>query len=244
MARTEGKRQAPRERRVTPPPSAKKKPKLPTVDTPAEESRFNPKVVFGALGGIVVLALIVAVAIGTATEQSPADDLPTDFTVELDGNALVPLAPSGADPAIGQPIPEVVSTVDFDGNPTSITIDGTPKVILFLAHWCQFCQREVPNVQAYVDETGLPSGVDFVSVVTSIDRARPNYPPNAWLEEEGWTQRIVMDDPRSSIATAYGLPAFPYYVFVDGDGNVVSRITGEQDPTTIALAMEALAAGN
>lgn len=242
MARTEGKREAPRERRVTPPPSTKKKPKLPTVDSPAQESRFNPKVVFGAIGGLVALALIVAVAIGTATEESAEDNLPTGFTVEIDGAPLVPLATSGADSAIGSPIPEVTS-VDFDGNSTSITIDGTPKVILFLAHWCPHCQAEVPALQAYIDENPLPDGVDFVSVSTSVDRARPNYPPNAWLEEEGWTQRVVMDDSDSSIAAAYGLPAFPYYVFVDADGNVLSRITGEQPPEAIASAIEALAAG-
>jgi thiol-disulfide isomerase/thioredoxin len=242
MARTEGQREAPRERRVTPPPTKKKKPALPTVDDPSGESRFSPKLLLGILGGVVALALIVAVAIGTATEESPADNLPANVVVEVDGSPLIPLTPGAADPAIGETIPEVTS-VDFDGNATGISLDGRPKVLLFLAHWCPHCRAEVPALQAYIDQNPLPDNVDFVSVVTSIDRARPNYPPNAWLEGEGWTQRIVMDDAASTIGSVYGLSAFPYYVFVNGDGQVVSRITGEQDPATIADAVATLAAG-
>jgi len=241
MARTEGSREAPRDRRVTPPP--KKKPALPTVDDAGDERRFSPKLLLGILGGVVALALIVAVAIGTATEVDPEDTLPTDFVVEVDGDALIPLAQGTADAAIGEPIPEITS-VDFDGEVATIENDGTPKVILFLAHWCPHCQAEVPALQAYIDQNPLPDNVDFISVSTSVDRARPNYPPNAWLEGEGWTQRVVMDDSASTIASVYGLPAFPYYVFVDGNGVVVSRITGEQQPETVALAIEALAAGN
>lgn len=243
MARTEGNRQAPGVRSVAPPPGKRnKKPKHPSVDDSGAEARFSPKLLLGVAAGAVVLALIVAVAIGTATEQSPADNLPTDVLVDITGDALVPLAQGTADAAIGALIPEV-SSIDFDGNPAEIRNDGTPKIILFLAHWCQFCRAEVPAVQAYIDENSWPAGVDFVTVATAIDRARPNYPPNAWLDREGWTQRVVMDDEASAIGAAYGLPAFPYYVFVNGDGEVVSRATGAQDPQVIADAAAALLAG-
>ena len=36
-------------------------------------------------------------------------------------------------------------------------------------------------VQAFVDRSGIPPGVEFISVVTSIDDARPNFPPDEWL---------------------------------------------------------------
>lgn len=238
MARTEGTRQEPRKR-----PSAKpapKRPNLPTVeDQKPESSGLGKKLIIG-VGAVVVLVGLTVLSFGLANETDPADTLP-DVDVEIvGGETLAPFSDPANDPAIGQPAPEVTS-VDFDGQPASILNDGTPKMILFLAHWCPHCQREVPALQAWVEANGLPDGVDFVSVATSISEARPNFPPNAWLEREGWTQRIVMDDRANTIGTAFGLSAFPYYVLVDANGNVVQRITGEQDPANVGLLLQALA---
>jgi thiol-disulfide isomerase/thioredoxin len=131
------------------------------------------------------------------------------------------------DAAVGQPIPEV-SGSSFDGSAVSIARDGTPKLLLFLAHWCPHCREEVPKVQDWIEANGLPEGVDFVSVATSIDPNRPNYPPDAWLSGEGWTSPVIVDgDDR--IATAFGLTAFPYWVAVNGDGTVAQRWTGSVD---------------
>jgi thiol-disulfide isomerase/thioredoxin len=129
------------------------------------------------------------------------------------------------DPAVGMPAPQVRGT-DFAGKQVAIANDGRPKVILFIAHWCPHCQREVPLIQAWVNAGGVPSGVDLISVATSIDPSRPNYPPDAWLAREGWTVPVIAD-PTNSVAGAYGLPAFPYWVFVGSDGNVRARAVGE-----------------
>ena len=99
------------------------------------------------------------------------------------------------------------------------------------------------NDQAWIEQNGVPAGVDFVSVATSIDEIRPNYPPDAWLRREGWTQRVVVDSATSSIANAYGLDAFPYYVLVDGSGTVVRRISGGVSADAVGAMLEALAAG-
>ena len=34
-------------------------------------------------------------------------------------------------------------------------------------------------------------------------------------------------DETGSVGDAYGLPAFPYWVFVNADGTVAGRLTGE-----------------
>jgi thiol-disulfide isomerase/thioredoxin len=107
--------------------------------------------------------------------------------------------------------------------------------------WCSHCQAEVPAVQAWIDANGIPEGVEFVSVATSISSARANYPPNAWLEEESWTQRVVMDDEANTLGAVYGLQTFPYYVMLDGSGTVIQRMTGEQDPALIGAILEGLA---
>ena len=106
--------------------------------------------------------------------------------------------PTG-DPAIGRPAPQVHG-FDFDGTPVAITADGRPKVAIFLAHWCPHCQAEVPLIQSWIEAGGVPDGVDLVSIATGIDSAAPNYPPDAWLEREGWTVPVIAD-PTNSVAT-------------------------------------------
>jgi thiol-disulfide isomerase/thioredoxin len=119
-----------------------------------------------------------------------------------------------------------VSGADWGDNPSSISADGRPKLLVFLAHWCPHCQAEVPIVQSWIDAGSLPVDVDLYAVATSIDRLRPNYPPSKWLEGEGWTEPILVDDELTSVARAYGLNAFPYWVFVAADGTVWGRVSG------------------
>ena len=56
--------------------------------------------------------------------------------VTVSGSPLPVLLEGGQDPAVinGMMMPEL-SGASFDGTPISITNDGRPKVILFLAHW-------------------------------------------------------------------------------------------------------------
>ena len=70
-----------------------------------------------------------------------------------------------------------------------------------------------------------PDGVEVIAIATSIDRGRENYPPQEWLANEGWTETQLYDLDKE-IGTAYGLSAFPYWVFLDKDLNVVARRTG------------------
>jgi len=191
---------------------------------------------------LVAIAALVVVAINVATEEDQETIseafLNPDVTVE--GPNLSPYASQSPDTAEGVIAPEVQST-DFNGFASSIQHDGTPKLIVFLAHWCEFCRREVPQVQNWVNQNGIPDGVEFVSVATSISEIRPNYPPDNWLRDEGWTQRVLVDDQVSSIGTAYGLTSFPYYVAIDGSGQVLFRIAGEQNPSTVGSFLDVLA---
>lgn len=135
------------------------------------------------------------------------------------------------DSSLGQLAP-AVDGYDFDGNAVLIEDNGRPKVIVFLAHWCPHCQAEVPVMQAYLDRNGVPDGVEFIAVATSIDDQRPNYPPDAWLHREGWTSPVIVD-PDLAVSSAYGLSAYPFYVFVRDDFTVDFRITGELDPAAV-----------
>jgi thiol-disulfide isomerase/thioredoxin len=182
--------------------------------------------------GIAVLAVAVIGAIALSGSGSggasvrpsdgPAGSASTAPGTEpvISGTSLPAFADPAGDPAVGMTIPTVTSPTG------SIAIDGRPKVLLFVAHWCPHCQNEVPLVQSWLDGGGLPADVDLITVSTAIDPGRPNYPPEAWLTGAGWTPPVITD-PANTVADAYGLSAFPYWVFVNADGTVAGRLTGE-----------------
>ncbi len=157
----------------------------------------------------------------------------------IDGSPLPAFpGPGTTDPAVGQPAPEVTGT-DFDGAPVAIAADGRPKVLIFLAHWCPHCQEEVPVVQAWVTAGGVPTGVDVIAVATAIDPAGPNYPPDAWLQREGWSSPVIAD-PTNSVSQAYGLTAFPFWVFIGPDGDVRARVIGKLPVADLEAAIRGL----
>ena len=102
--------------------------------------------------------------------------------------ALPTFTDAATDQAIGRPIPEVSGT-DFDGTSVRIAADGRSKILLFLAHWCPHCQREVPVVQTWLGAGRLPAAVDLISIATAIDQNLPNHPPDAWLAREAGRRR-------------------------------------------------------
>jgi cytochrome c biogenesis protein CcmG, thiol:disulfide interchange protein DsbE len=191
--------------------------------------------------GVVAVALIGAIVFSSGESI----DRPSEAGgPEITGEELPPYA-TGAQPAddrgVGMPAPAVTGE-DFDGNPVSIVPDdGTARAIVFLAHWCPHCQAEVPRVQAWLDSGGGVDGVELVSVTTSMDESRVNYPPSAWLEREGWTPEVLRDSDAADVYRAYGAGGFPFYVFVDGEGNVVRRSSGELDVATLEAYMEEIA---
>ena len=188
------------------------------------------------LGGAVVAALVIAIFISPRQPEGVAEYQ----RVMVSGEPLAQFAgdPS-SDPALGLPAPRV-SGFDFDGSTVTVPADGRPKVILFLAHWCPHCQNEVRSIVAYLQNNDLPANADLYSVSTASSATRPNWPPSAWLEREGWPFPVIVDDEQSSAFSAFGTGAFPFYVFLDGDGAVVMRLSGEQDPVRLAEIMQAL----
>ncbi len=137
-------------------------------------------------------------------------------------------------------IPEVTGA-DFAGTPVSITRDGRAKVLMFFAHWCGVCQQEVPLITGWLPGAALPEGVDLISVSTGVNPNQANYPPSAWLEREGWTVPVILDDATYSVADAFGLSAYPYFVFVDAEGKVVVRLTGGLPTATIESIINEMA---
>ena len=96
-------------------------------------------------------------------------------------------------------------------------------------------------MQPYFDNNGFPAAADFISVSTGTQENRVNYPPNLWLESEGWTAPLIVDDEHGSVANAFGLSAYPFWAGVDGSGRVVFRTTGTLSGGQIEDLAQALA---
>jgi thiol-disulfide isomerase/thioredoxin len=184
--------------------------------------------------GLVVLVGVIVIAFavlggdddaGTGGGDGGALIEETAEPVEVSGEALPQLTSTEGDPAAGLTFPTLTGT-DLDGDPMTIGGSDRPTLVVFLAHWCPHCQREVPVIQEWVDAGNLPDDVDLVAVSTSIDASRPNYPPSAWLADEGWTAPTLVD-PDGSAAVAAGLSGFPFFVAIGPDGTVVTRVSGE-----------------
>jgi len=220
--------------------------------------------------GVVVLAAAIAIGIAASRGDDDGEAAPTADACEqlraevepippvtnppelgsevqavtIDGAPLTALSSGGDVPecAIGSPAPAVTGA-SFDGTPVSIVPDdGTPTLVLFVAHWCPHCQAEVPLLVDWIASGASPDGVDIVTVSTSVDPSLDNYPPSAWLQEVDWPTPVLADDAGGSVAQAYGLGSFPYYVVLDGAGVVVDRFVGEIDPATLGTRItEALA---
>ncbi len=189
----------------------------------------------GIAFGVIAIALVGAIVF--SSDQAIGSEF---GDVTIDGDDLPGYLAGVPDTGIGAPAPEVTG-VDFAGNTVEIKNDGVPKVVLFLAHWCPFCQEEVPAVQTWFDAGGGVDGVEFISVATRMNSARPNFPPSEWLEREGWTAPIIRDDSDSAIFDAYGVSGFPFYAFIDADGNISQRLSGRLEVPQLQAAMEAIA---
>jgi cytochrome c biogenesis protein CcmG/thiol:disulfide interchange protein DsbE len=191
---------------------------------------------------VVAVALITFVVLTFEGGTTKTHEFPAYGTPVVTGDAL-PAFGDATDAAIGMLAPTVTGT-DFDGNPVTITNDGRPKIVIMLAHWCPHCQNEVPVVQAWLDSGGLPAGVDIYSVATGTTASRENFPPSAWLDREGWTVPVIVDDEQSTVGAAFGLRYFPYFVFISADGTIASRTSGELPVDTLAQIAQSLAAGS
>ena len=177
------------------------------------------------IAGAVILVLGLAIAIGVTLSSEPvAAGLPEGETT-VTGDLLPEFAGENDDNiALGLAAP-IFSAPNENSEIVSLEKNGNAKALLYLAHWCGYCQKEVPVVQGFIDSAGVPPGVDVIAIATSIDRGRENYPPQKWLADEGWSETQLYDLDRE-IGNAYGLSAFPYCVFLDKDLNVVARRTG------------------
>lgn len=205
-----------------------------------------PAILRSPMTWLLAIVAIAAVVVFTGSGDDGDGDAP-DIAVDSEtgpvdvyGDALPPYAESDA--AAGLEIPRVRATL-LDGRSIELGVDGTARLIGFFAHWCPHCQAEVPVAREWLQSTTLPDDVEVIAVSTGVEPTAGNYPPSEWFAREDWPTDVVLDDAAGSIAAAYGLTRFPYWVVVDEAGTVVTRTTGELSPAQLDELVALAAAG-
>ncbi len=212
---------------------------------------MNPKnrtfvIVAGVVVLIIAAALIAVLATGGSDDSGDSSasgdsgaEIEQTRPVEVTGEALAPFEDPAADPAVGQASP-VVTGQGFDG--TAMTIGGAgdkPTLLVFLAHWCPHCNREVPEVIKLNDAGGIPADLDVIGISTAVASDRPNYPPSEWIVDKGWPFPTMADSENSEALGAFGGTGFPFLVIVDSDGTVLARQSGESTADELGAWIDA-----
>src|SRR5690242_13095535 len=199
------------------------------------------------IGAIAVLAIVAIAAVAlTGNDKKTStvvNGVPQTRPVTVTGSALASFRSTANDPAVGRTAPTLTGQ-NFAGTPVSIGNDGHAKAVVFVAHWCPHCQREVPRLADYLHATGLPAGVELFFVPTNTNPNYPNYPPSAWLQRDGVSNVPTLVDSKNDDAyAAFGGTSFPYFVLLDKTNHVVARLVGEQQDGVYPGLFEALAKG-
>ena len=102
------------------------------------------------IAGAVVLVVGLAVAIGVSLVDEPLDGNLPEGETTITGQGLPEYAGDNDDNVARGLDAPIFSGPNENSEIVSLEKNGNAKVLLFLAHWCGFCQKEVPIVQEYI----------------------------------------------------------------------------------------------
>jgi thiol-disulfide isomerase/thioredoxin len=205
----------------------------------------KPWWLWAAIGAIIVIALGIAAWATTGNDKKVSVGTPGNAgetqPVTVVGTALTPPPQSGADTELGA-TPPILKGFTFAGAPIEITPGGgRAKMVVFLAHWCPHCNREIPVIEAWA-QSGLPANLDIIGVSTGVAADRDNYPPSQWIVKMNWKWPVMADSAKGDAALAYGVAGYPTFLIIGADGKVKVRNSGELPVADLdAMVKKALA---
>lgn len=141
-------------------------------------------------------------------------------------------------PLIGKPSPQaVLPYLEQDGELSLSDLRGRIVVLNFWASWCVGCRLEHDDLltaaNAYREK-----GVQFVGVVFQDERDDAI----AFLDELGRGYPNVVDVD-SRLGVEFGVYGIPETFFIDPDGTVVAKISGESTVAALSAVLDDILAG-
>ena len=141
-------------------------------------------------------------------------------------------------PLIGKPSPDaVLPFLEQEGELALSELRGRIVVLNFWASWCVGCRQEHDDLLA-VANTYRDEGVEFLGIVFQDERSDAI----AFLNELGRGYANVVDVD-SRLGVEFGVFGIPETFFIDRDGMVVAKISGESNVTALAAILDDILAG-
>ena len=176
----------------------------------------------GATNG---LSADLAAVSGTTAQQEPA--APQDGTASggAQEDAGGAQEESGEIPVV--PAPDFTLTDQYGETHTLSDYQGQTVFLNFWATWCGPCKMEMPDIQALYEEWDENAGDLVVLGVAGPGIGREGSAEDiaAFLEENGYTYPVVMDDT-GALFYQYGISAYPTTFMIDTEGNVFGYVQG------------------
>ena len=205
------------------------------------EKATSSRKTFLIIGAAVLLAAAIAIGFSGGSDDATTQPKTTvegevasgEFQpVIVDGDVLSPLGDGSGNPAMDTAMGKTAPTLNgytFAGNPVSITpgANSQPLMLVFLAHWCPHCNREVPRLIDWQEQGLVPEGLRVIGVTTASRNDQANWPPSDWIEEMKWPFEVFVDSEAGDAANAYGVDGFPFIAIVNAEGKIVGRHSGE-----------------
>jgi cytochrome c-type biogenesis protein len=161
-------------------------------------------------------------ALDPATDNSPEED----SQAGSENSASVTPSPKANQEK------EIIPAFDFtlvDQYGTEHTLSDYKGKVVFLnfwATWCPPCKKEMPDIEALYQETGMNQ--EDIIVLGVANPASTEYPNNSdvskeevisFLNENNYTFPVVFDETGDVLANYY-ISAFPTTFFIDTEGNI------------------------
>ena len=162
-----------------------------------------------ALRAFVPLMVLLAVATGCTAGNEPTPEVspPSPFQECPESVDEVGTLPQG------DPLPPLTLPCFTGGAPVALSRLGKPAVINLWASWCGPCRTELPQLQAFADESG--TRVLVLGVVTDDSWSKA-----AYAGQDFGVRFPTVFDPERQLQRALGRPVMPITVFVADDGSI------------------------
>jgi thiol-disulfide isomerase/thioredoxin len=127
---------------------------------------------------------------------------------------------------------------DMDGNTvrlSDIIAKGKPIVVNFWASWCPPCKKEMPEFNKVYLEMG--GEIQFMMVDLTDHRREPVSKGTKYIEDNNFSFPVFFDTEGEG-ARNYGIHAIPTTLFIDKDGNIITRAQGAIDEATLRKGID------
>ena len=166
-------------------------------------------------GATGTISADLAAVSGTTQEEPAAEQEDTTGAQEESGE--IPVVPA----------PDFTLTDQYGETHTLSDYQGQTVFLNFWATWCGPCKMEMPDIQARYEEWAENAGDLVVLGVAGPNIGQEGSAEDiaAFLEENGYTYPVVMDDT-GALFYQYGISAYPTTFMIDTEGNVFGYVQG------------------